>query len=248
MPEGCVVSAATVPASPAAPGDTATERRTIGPEQGCTELEQRVVSFAPGRSAERASGEAEEVLYVLSGRGRVGEHAVEPETAVFVAPGERYAVENPGPEPLELVSVRLPHPPGAPTGPRGAVLRLDEQDTGQATADREFRLLADPASGCRGATQFVGYIPPGRAPDHFHLYDEVIYVLAGDGVMHLPEGDTPVGAGSCIHLPRRVVHSLENAGTGPLQVLGVFRPAGSPSEAYYPDGRPAMAGGGGVTP
>jgi oxalate decarboxylase/phosphoglucose isomerase-like protein (cupin superfamily) len=58
--------------------------------------------------------------------------------------------------------------------------------------------------------------------------------------MHLPAGDTPVAAGSCIHLPRRIVHSLENAGSGPLQVLGVFRPAGSPSEAYYPDGRPAM--------
>jgi oxalate decarboxylase/phosphoglucose isomerase-like protein (cupin superfamily) len=32
------------------------------------------------------------------------------------------------------------------------------------------------------------------------------------------------------------VHSLENVGDEPMQVLGVFRPAGSPSEAYYPDG------------
>jgi mannose-6-phosphate isomerase-like protein (cupin superfamily) len=235
MPEGHVVAAAAVPAVPASPGDTATERRTLA----AAELEQSVVSFAPGRSAERATGAAEEVLYVLAGRGRIGEHAVDPETAVFVAPGERYAVANDGPEALELVSVRLPDPPAGDEGPRSAVLRLDEQDTGQATADREFRLLADPATGCRGATQFVGYIPPGRAPDHFHLYDEVIYVLAGEGVMHLPAGDTPVAAGSCIHLPRRVVHSLENSGSVPLQVLGVFRPAGSPSEAYYPDGRPA---------
>ena len=244
MPDGYVVASADVPLS----GDAPAQRRTIGAEQGCTELEQSVISFAPGRSAVRTTGEAEEVLYVLSGRGRIGEYAVEPETAVFLAPGERYAVENDGPDALEVVSVRLPDPPGGAGGPRGAVLRLDEQDTGQATADREFRMLADPASGCRGATQFVGYIPPGRAPDHFHTYEEVIYVLAGEGVMHLPGGDTPVAAGSCIHLPRRVVHSLENVGPGPLQVLGVFRPAGSPSEAYYPDGRSAMAGGQGVTP
>jgi len=30
-------------------------------------------------------------------------------------------------------------------------------------------------------TQFIGFIPPGRAPDHFHRYDEVIYILAGEG-------------------------------------------------------------------
>jgi uncharacterized OsmC-like protein len=32
-------------------------------------------------------------------------------------------------------------------------------------------------------TQFVGYIPVGRAPDHFHKYDEVVYVLEGDGAL-----------------------------------------------------------------
>jgi mannose-6-phosphate isomerase-like protein (cupin superfamily) len=144
MPDGYVVAAAEAPAS--------AERRTIGPEQGCTELEQSVISLAPRGSAERATGAAEEVLYVLSGHGRIGEHAVAPETAVFMAPGERYAMESAGPEALELVSVRLPDPPAGDGGPRSAVLRLDEQDTGRATSDREFRLLADPSSGCRGAS------------------------------------------------------------------------------------------------
>jgi hypothetical protein len=35
------------------------------------------------------------------------------------------------------------------------------------------------------------------------------------------------------------VHCLENVGPGEMQVLGVFRPAGSPAEAYYPDGTQA---------
>jgi hypothetical protein len=49
----------------------------------------------------------------------------------------------------------------------------------------------------------------------------------------------PLRSGSCIHFPARLVHAIENAGPGIMQVLGVFRPAGSPAEAYYPDGTPA---------
>ena len=37
----------------------------------------------------------------------------------------------------------------------------------------------------------------------------------------------------------RLVHSLENTGDRELELLGVFRPSGSPAEAYYPDGTPA---------
>jgi mannose-6-phosphate isomerase-like protein (cupin superfamily) len=232
-------------------GDTAAVRETIGAASGCDVLEQLVLDFAPGRSAPRATGECEEVLYVLRGAGSVlvgdEEHAVEADTGLYVAPGQDYAVDHPGPDDLRLVAVRLP---GAEDrgGPRCTVMRLADQEAGAATADREFRLLADPTTGCRSATQFVGVIPPGRAPEHYHHYDEVIYVLRGEGVLHLAEGSTPVGPGSCIHLPRLLRHSLENAGQAPLEVLGVFRPAGSPSEAYYPDGTPAMSDGGGETP
>jgi oxalate decarboxylase/phosphoglucose isomerase-like protein (cupin superfamily) len=49
-----------------------------------------------------------------------------------------------------------------------------------------------------------------------------------------------LSAGSCIHLPARLIHCLENHGPGEMQVLGVFRPAGSPAEAYYPDGSAAV--------
>ena len=46
--------------------------------------------------------------------------------------------------------------------------------------------------------------------------------------------------GSCVHLPARLVHCLANTGDTELRLLGVFRPAGSPAEAYYPDGTPAV--------
>ena len=66
-----------------------------------------------------------------------------------------------------------------------------------------------------------------------------MYVLDGDGSFHVDGESVPLRAGSCVHLPAELVHCLENHGPGEMQVLGVFRPAGSPAEAYYPDGSAA---------
>ena len=101
-------------------------------------------------------------------------------------------------------------------------------------------LGARPDVGCGSVTQFIGLVPPGRAPDHFHTYDEVIYVLEGEGALHIDGESAPLRAGSCVHLPARIVHCLENTGDTELRLLGVFRPAGSPAEAYYPDGTLAV--------
>jgi oxalate decarboxylase/phosphoglucose isomerase-like protein (cupin superfamily) len=48
-----------------------------------------------------------------------------------------------------------------------------------------------------------------------------------------------VRAGSCIQLPARTVHCLSNSGDEPMRIVAVFRPAGSPAAAFYPDGTPA---------
>ena len=86
----------------------------------------------------------------------------------------------------------------------------------------------------------VLYVLVGRAPDHFHRYDEVVYVLGGEGAFHVDGESAALHAGSCVHLPARLVHCLENHGPDEMRVLGVFRPAGSPAEAYYPDGSAAV--------
>ena len=120
--------------------------------------------------------------------------------------------------------------------PQGAhaVVDLGTEVRGQATAARQFTLGVTAAVGCASVTQFIGYVPPGRAPDHFHRYDEVLYVLEGEGVLHIGEEHAPFGRGSCVHLPARLVHSLENTGDEELQLLGVFRPAGSPGRGVLP--------------
>ena len=222
------------------PTDDAVEARHLfGAASGCNEFEQRLLRFEQ-RSDNRSDDDRDEVLYVLSGSGSAtiaGErHTLAPGTAAYVARGTDWQVEEA--DDLLVLSVLVTGP--LPTqGTAHAVLDLAAEETKGATAGRQFRLLATPAIGCASVTQFVGYIPVGRAPDHFHTYDEVVYVLEGEGELHIDGESAPLQAGSCIHFPARLVHSLENSGPGVMQVLGVFRPAGSPAEAYYPDGTAA---------
>ena len=222
-----------------------TVRPTLGPQTDFTALEQAVLELGPGSSKVIEIGEVEETLFVLEGEGTVtvaGEqHKLGPEAGVYLPPGSSFQLHNPGPESLRLVAVRVPHPVENANGqPHPAVCRLEDAELEAATADREFRIVADPSTGLRSATHFVGYIPTERAPDHFHYYDEVIYVLDGEGVMHAGEFERSLAPGACIQLPARTVHCLENTGTDPMRVVAVFRPAGSPAAAYYPDGTPAQ--------
>jgi len=147
----------------------------------------------------------DEVLYVL------GE-----ERSIYLPAGE--ALELAGD--LTIVSALTPQartPAGQPAGTPAL----------QRTGDRWYCELIQAE-----VTQFMGGIPPGRAPDHFHLYEEVICILDGEGIMHAGSSSTPITSGSCIFLPRRQVHCVENTGSGELRLLGVFYPAGSPAVRY----------------
>jgi quercetin dioxygenase-like cupin family protein len=203
-------------------GDTAEIRVMLDTDR----LEQRVIRFADGRSRPRGPGGRQELLYAISGSGTLrldgAEHVLEPGTAVRVLPGEEYEVEGS----VALVSVLAPVD-GDPS--REAVtVRFDERDEQRADEYRTFRVLVSD-----DVTQFVGIVQPSRAPDHSHPYDEVGYILGGQGVAHLPAGDEPLHPGSCFHLPPDTVHCIENTGPGEMRILGVFHPAGSPRQRSY---------------
>jgi mannose-6-phosphate isomerase-like protein (cupin superfamily) len=263
---------------------------------GLDGLEQALVECAPHSAVARATGDAEEVLFVLSGSGELwtgGErYVIEPESGVNLGPGQEYELRNEASDPIRTVCVRIraaapktlgeaerdgsgwqeasgssdgaagvsgapgssdgaagvsgapgssdgaPGTPGAAPA-RVVVRRLADQQAHGATTEREFRIVADPSTGLRSATHFVGYVPPGRAPDHFHTYDEVIWVIDGEGMFHVGDEHTPLSAGSRIVLPARTIHCLENTGDQVLRLVAVFSPAGSPAAAYLPDGTPA---------
>ena len=177
--------------------------------------------------------DADELVFVLEGSGTAeidgDERALRPGIALSVPAGTSWTARGDA----RAISV-LVHEPDPSDGL--AVVDCDEVEKGTATTGRQFVLGAP----CPSATQFIGLIPPGRAPDHFHYYDEVIYVLEGEGYLDVGGEQAPIRAGTCIHLPKTLVHSLANTGEREMRVLGVFRPAGSPAEAYYPDGTAAV--------
>lgn len=229
------------------PGDTLSSITTIDDSVGAVLLTQRVLRFAPGKSAARSSETHDEVAYVVSGNGTLtldgDTHDLHPDLGVFIKAGETSQIDNAGDDDLVIVSVTAPPPDQNDDGaPRKVIVDVADQPIIPAGKDREFKFVIDPDAGCQEVTQFVGWIPPGRAPTHYHLYDEVMYILDGDGVLHL-EGrpDTPITTGTCIHLPPPVEHCVENTGDRPLRVLGVFHPAGSAAEAYE-DSKQEMKG------
>jgi mannose-6-phosphate isomerase-like protein (cupin superfamily) len=209
-------------------------------------ITQRRLSLAHGsRDLDGTAGGRGEAWYVVSGTGRLDVDAREPivlapGTAVWLNHGLAWSVSggSPGGDGLEIVAITVRGEPTAdgapadpapayqvPAGPAVRVVRLADC-VPERTGDREFRVLL--SEGLM-ITMFVGLIPPGRAPEHHHTYDEVVRVLAGHGIAHLSGSDLEIGPGSVVHLRPYQPHCLENTGPVTLQVLGVFHPAGSPA-------------------
>lgn len=223
--------------------------RHVDRRTGATAISLRVLELAPESDCALENPAGDEVLYVLEGRGRLrggrgrGREVVA-DTGIYLAPGTRLEIENPGPGPLVLVSSRCPEPGDdreehlsarAPE-PSGdpPIVSLAERRS-ETTADRWYRVLLDESVGSKEVTQFVGGIPPGRAPDHFHEYEEVLCILSGRGRLWAGRSHAPIEAGTWAFLPRRQVHCVENTGEGELRLLGVFYPAGSPAVRYEAD-------------
>lgn len=225
----------------------------VGRSNGADAISLRILEFGPGSSPALRNRECDEVLYVLEDledeNASAGctvsiagsDYGVGPRTGIYLRPGETLRVENPGPRAVTFVSSQCPEEgfttTAAPSSDDAVnpqmspIVRLSDRRA-LPTADRWYRVLVDDEIGSEQVTQFVGSIPPGRAPDHFHEYEEVLFILRGEGRMWAGETNTAIGPGSCIYLPRKQVHCVENTGTGELRLLGVFYPAGSPAVRY----------------
>jgi mannose-6-phosphate isomerase-like protein (cupin superfamily) len=221
----------------------ATVHTVLDTGAGRNALVRRLVTVPPQARFEGAAGPGGELWFVIAGLGQLTSGDLPPvpvrqDTAVWLPPGGRYRLSAGGRGALRLDSVCLPAGPAGLVGVTGdaAVARLSELGDCpvEVTGDRRFRVLFGPGNGCGAATQFVGEIPPGRAPQHSHPYDEVVLILAGEGVLHSGPADRPLVPGSCVHLPPGRPHCLENTGQATLRVLGVFHPGGSPAAKLAP--------------
>lgn len=231
--------------------------KQVGKATGAKAISLRVLEFGVGLSPELRNQECDEVLYLLEDLDDPAKpkrctvfvdgrpHRVQAQTGIYLRPGQTLMVDNPGPEAVCLVSSQCPTEEMGvvpltsvdlvftdQAGPQSTpVVRLADQRE-MPTGDRWYRVLVDDQLGSEQVTQFVGSIPPGRAPDHFHEYEEVLFILRGTGRLWTADVNAPIGPGSCVYLPKGQVHCVENTGEGELRLLGVFYPAGSPAVRY----------------
>ena len=219
-------------------GDTALEKVVLGAHTGSELLEQHVTRYAAGRSLPRRDERRDELLFVVSGSGTLelegDPYDLEPDSGVYVRAGETYTVDNEGPDEVLLVSTTVPVEQ-VYRSPREVIVRFADRPELRADAKRTFRYLVNQDAGCMDATQFVGIVEPCRAPDHSHSYDELGYIVEGEGFAHVEGESIPLRPGSCFHLPPEQVHCIENTGPGVMRILGVFHPSGDPASRAYED-------------
>jgi quercetin dioxygenase-like cupin family protein len=215
----------------------ASVRTLIGPEAGSRHVLQQVLTIPPGTACDVGAVWADQAVYVARGPGRLAhgfhgrEQPLGPEVA-FRVPRRCSASVSAGADvDVVLICANPPPPPGvtfampARDEPIELIREGDRQDI-PAGDDRRFRLLVEN----QDLTQFVGFIDRSKAPPHTHTYEEAIYILEGEGIVHVGEGrQEPIRAGTSIFLPPGTPHCLENRSEGVLKLLGVFSPPGSPA-------------------
>jgi len=212
--------------------------RSLVPGADGSQLSLGALDLAAGDAASLGRDGADALVFVTAGGGSVdvdgAVHTLALGSGALVLPHENGRLSA-GADGLRAVVTRVA--PGehlhAPLGDRAVAVALNAVESGAATGSRSFQILFGPHNGCLFATLFVGYIPPGAAKLHYHLYDEIVMVVDGEGRLHLGGDETPLEVGSAFRLRPQERHIVENASADrDLVVLGVFTPAGSPSAAY----------------
>lgn len=202
-------------------------------------LALETLRLEPGAAVDAGAADGDVLLFAFGGSGLLtlaGGQMLETGSAALVLEGERATVTA-GAHGLAVVRATAGRDVDlhAAIGPRETVVAVERVEAGRATGKRSFQILFGPHNGSTRATLFVGYVPPGRAPWHYHLYDEIVWIWRGPGRYHVGGGVEELADGSAFRISPREVHVVENTREdAELVVLGLFTPAGSPSAAYLP--------------
>ncbi len=196
-----------------------------------------VVRLGASESLAFADPAADSLVYVFEGSGSLEDEALAPGAAALVLAGEQAELRSETGLASIVATVGPDADRHAPLGARETVAKLDPERLSAATGARSFQVLLGPHNGSTRATLFVGFVPPGSAPWHYHLYDEIVWIPDGPARLHLGEGVEDVPPGHAFRLRPREVHIVENASPDrELTIVGIFTPAGSPTAAYLEPG------------
>ena len=200
-------------------------------------LALRAERLEPGDSRAVGDAASDSLVYVASGTGSIRladeDRPLHESGAALVPAGEEGHVAAESHLSFVVATVGADADRHAPLGPRETVVALARAEAERASGSRAFAILFGPHNGSTRATLFAGFIPPGRAPRHYHLYDEIVWVPDGPGRLHLGGTTKELGPGSAFRLRPRQVHIVENLSPdAEMTIIGIFTPAGSPSAAY----------------
>ena len=200
----------------------------------------------PGQSPIMAWGDRHLILMITAGSGSVDisgrQFAIQPETGVYIRPGEAVRLHNSGDDELRLFATLCPLGEAPEilavmpdnfdhSWPQRTVATLAENR--KEMGNRFWQILVDKAVGSTMATQFIGEIPPSKAMPHRHLYEESLVVLGGAGYMWTENARARVRTGDIIFLPRKQLHSLQCTDPAGMYLSGIIYPGDNPTINYY---------------
>jgi len=186
-----------------------------------------------------------EVYYILEGHGILysGTDAVRvnKDSYLIIPSGNAHKLHNNSSMPLEhLVLASPPFDPSDIKLINENSFRMQYSEPKLQKSLRKWVYAEDGALVCAffsekerkqlGYGLASGLLPKGRTANQHHhdISEEVYYVLSGDGIIYLKtsehESEHEIGPGSVIHIPKSVVHGLENVGDKELRVLCVSDP------------------------
>jgi quercetin dioxygenase-like cupin family protein len=205
----------------------------VPPQRG-SELALETLLLDAGERREVGDPGHDVLLFCFAGAGSLAGERLRESTAALLLEGEEAELLA-GESGASVVRVTLGADTDlhAPMGLRERIVEVNAVEPGKATGSRSFQILFGAHNGCRRATMFIGYVPPGRAPWHYHLYDEICWIWKGPGRYHLGDEVEELPNGSAFRITPRQVHIVENTSADrELAILGIFTPGGSPSAAY----------------
>ena len=221
------------------------EATVIDRSKGAKALSQYLIRVSKGKTPIRSYPHSDVVLYVIDGSGEVTisgrTFPIKSKTGIYVKSSEAFSFTNYNVGSLEVLMTVCPEcqspkwlksmPGNFDSNHKKRTVEISERNK-TATGDRFYQLLVGKKMGSKQVTQFAGSIPKSKAPDHYHLYEEAITILSGNGYMWTANTKTKVEKGSMIFLPKKQSHCLECITDEGLKIMGVFYPAGSPKVSY----------------
>ncbi len=127
-------------------------------------------------------------------------------------------------------------------------VHLDDVEKRSMPGSASWARQMGPAMGAQELGMNMVELAPGESfcPYHYHLgNEEALFVLEGEGVLRLEDGEHTIRAGHFAAFPRgpKGAHKLRNDSASPLRVLFISTMM-EPDVCIYPDSRKANIFGG----